>query len=101
MAPNLLKHRILLGLLYDGGLRCITARRLRISDLDLNRKMIHVRQGKGRRDRYVPTGSVLTAVIRDYLKIYQPVKWLLNGNVARKCSQRGIQLAMSKAVKQA
>lgn len=44
--PSLLKHRILIGLLYDCGLRCLEVRSLQIKDIDLNRRMIHVRQAK-------------------------------------------------------
>jgi integrase/recombinase XerD len=48
-APGLLKHRILIGLLYDCGLRCLEVRTLQIKDIDLNRRMIHIRQSKGKK----------------------------------------------------
>ena len=59
-APELLKHRILLGVLYGCGLRCQEARSLLIKDVDFERNMIHVRQSKGRKDRYVPVGINLS-----------------------------------------
>ncbi|MES2778228.1 MAG: tyrosine-type recombinase/integrase [Bacteroidota bacterium] len=62
--PTLLKHRILIALLYDCGLRCLEVRSLQINDVDLNRRMIHVRQGKGKKDRYVPMGKVLADGIK-------------------------------------
>ena len=49
--PKLLKHRILLGLLYDCGLRRFELLNIEITDLDFDRKMLHIRQGKGRKDR--------------------------------------------------
>src|SRR5690606_6259725 len=52
-APKLLKHRILIALLYGCGLRCFEVRNIKLSDLDFNRKMLHVRQGKNKKDRYV------------------------------------------------
>src|SRR5680860_1082368 len=59
-APKLLKHRILIGLLYGCGLRCFEVRNLKLSDLDFDRRMLHVRQGKGKKDRYVPLSSILS-----------------------------------------
>jgi integrase/recombinase XerD len=65
--PELLKHRILLGVLYGCGLRCHEARSLLIKDVDFERNMIHVRQSKGRKDRYVPIGENLCRGLKNYL----------------------------------
>ena len=46
MAPKLLKHRLVLGLLYGCGLRCFELRGLLVKDVDFDRSMVHVRQGK-------------------------------------------------------
>ncbi len=111
--PALLKHRILLGLLYDCGLRCLEVRSLQINDVDLNRRMIHVRQSKGKKDRYVPMGKVLADGIKKYLEAEHPVQWLFNGkgdaviegrkggDFDSRYSQRGVQWAVTQAVKQA
>jgi len=48
-----LKHRFLLSLLYYGGLRLSEAVSLRCEDIDLDRMVIHVRRGKGAKDRFV------------------------------------------------
>src|SRR5690606_31427798 len=57
--PKLLKHRVLIGLLYGCGLRCFEVRNIKISDLDFDRGVLHVREGKGKKDRYVPLSSIL------------------------------------------
>jgi len=54
---QLLKHKILIGLLYGCGLRCMEVRNVRIADLDFDRKQLRVVQGKGKKDRYVPLSS--------------------------------------------
>jgi site-specific recombinase XerD len=112
-APALLKHRILIALLYDCGLRCLEVRSLQIKDIDLNRRMIHVRQSKGKKDRYVPTGKILADGISKYLDAEHPVNWLFNGkgdpviegrkggDFDSRYSQRGVQWAVKEAVKQA
>jgi len=58
-ACTLLKHSILLATIYGCGLRCAEVRQLAIADVDLGRGMLHVRNGKGGKDRYVPLGDML------------------------------------------
>lgn len=48
-APRLLKHRYLLAFAYSAGLRMNELRMLKISDVDLDRMLIHVRFGKGKK----------------------------------------------------
>lgn len=90
--PDLLKHRILIGLLYGCGLRCHEARSLLLKDLDFDRSLIHVRLGKGRKDRYVPIGENLSRGLKHYIAAENPHKWLFNGKDKREgFSQRGVQ----------
>lgn len=77
--PALLKRRKLIGLLYDCGLWCLEVRILRIKDVDLNRRMVHLRQAKGKKDRYVPTATILADGIKKYLDVEHPRNWLFNG----------------------
>lgn len=108
-APQLLKHRILLGLLYGCGLRCFEARNVQLSDLDFDRKMLHVRQGKGKKDRYVPLGEILIRGIKNYINAENPTQWLFNGKPEGRAggdfdgrySQRGVQWAVKQACKEA
>ncbi len=98
--PQLLKHRVLLGLLYGCGLRCMEARSLLIKDLDFDRNKVHVRQSKGRKDRYVPIGVNLTRGLKNYLEAERPSKWLFNGkNHHEALSQKGVQWVVREATK--
>ncbi|WP_339840494.1 tyrosine-type recombinase/integrase [uncultured Maribacter sp.] len=78
--PKLHKHRLLLALLYGCGLRNAELRGLHIKDVDTDRLQLHIRQGKGRKDRYVPLCSLLVRGIRIYLAAERPKQWLFNGN---------------------
>lgn len=78
--PKLQKHRLLLALLYGCGLRNAELRGLHIKDVDMDRGQLHVRQGKGRKDRYVPLCGLLVRGIQIYLSAECPVQWLFNGN---------------------
>jgi site-specific recombinase XerD len=107
--PTLLKHRVLIGLLYGCGLRCFEVRNVKLSDLDFDRKMLHVRLGKGRKDRMVPLCDLLIRGIQQYLIAEQPEKWLFNGkpegqaggDFDSRYSQRGVQWAVKQASKAA
>jgi integrase/recombinase XerD len=71
-----LKHRAIVMTLYAGGLRISEALRLRPSDIDSQRGVIRIEQGKGRKDRYVPLSPILLAILREYWKIVRPKTWL-------------------------
>src|SRR5215210_5480677 len=64
----LLKHRILFATIYGCGLRCAEARQLSVADIDLQRGMLHVKHGKGGKDRYVPLGDMLIRGIIKYIE---------------------------------
>lgn len=105
LAPNLLKHRILIGLLYGCGLGCMEARNVQLNDLDFERAMLHVRQGKGSKDRYVPLSQHLIRGLKTYISKEKPQQWLFNGQPQEqkggdfdsRYSQRGVQWAVSEA----
>jgi len=99
-APTLLEHRVLIGVLYGCGLRCHEVRSLLIKDVDFDRNMIHIRQGKGRKDRYVPLGEHLARGLKKYLDSEKPVKWLFNGKDHQQpFSPRGTQWVIREASK--
>lgn len=78
-APGLLKHRLVLALLYGCGLRRFEVCNIKIPDVDFDRRMLHVREGKGRKDRYVPLGENLSRGLKTYLEAEKPYIWLFNG----------------------
>jgi site-specific recombinase XerD len=77
--PHLLKHRLVLSMLYGCGLRRFELANVKIQDVDLDRKVLHVREGKGRKDRYVPIGEHLSRGLKKYLHAEHPYVWLFNG----------------------
>ena len=99
-APELLKHRVLLSLIYSAGLRAQEASRLKIADIDSGRMMIHIRQSKFNKDRYVPLSPLILQGLRKYYFACQPVEYLFNGNTpGSPLTVRGMQWALREAVK--
>jgi site-specific recombinase XerD len=61
-----LKHRIMLMLVYSAGLRVSEVVALRLEDIDGERKMIHIRKAKGKKDRYTILSEGVLSGVRDY-----------------------------------
>jgi site-specific recombinase XerD len=99
-ASELLKHRMLLSLIYSAGLRAREVSRLRLADIDSGRMMIHIRQSKYNKDRYVPLSPLILEGLRKYYYACRPMEYLFNGNTpGSPLSVRGMQWALREAVK--
>jgi site-specific recombinase XerD len=99
-APKLLKHRIALALIYSGGLRSQEASNMKISDIDFERKTIHIRQSKYKKDRLVPLSDYMAKGLRTYLAVEKPNIWLFNGkNPDGRYSSKGLDWVMREALK--
>jgi site-specific recombinase XerD len=77
-----LKHRAILMTAYAAGLRVSEVARLRVEDIDSQRMVIRVYQGKGRKDRYVMLSPRLLEILRAYWKAVRPGNYLFPGAVA-------------------
>ena len=74
-APNLM-HRTILMVLYGTGIRRTEASQLKVSDIDSERMVIHIQQGKGSRDRDVPMTQKLLDSLREYWRWKKPKVYL-------------------------
>ena len=92
------KHRAILTTCYAAGLRISEAVRLQPKDLDSQRMVIRVEQGKGQKDRYVMLSPKLLETLRSYYRSVRPKNWLFEGKIAdQPITKDAVELACQKA----
>jgi site-specific recombinase XerD len=77
-ASNLF-HRAMLMTLYSTGVRRAELCHLKVEDIDSGRMLVHIRHGKGRRDRDVPLSPKLLETLREYWRWMRPKTYLFPG----------------------
>jgi integrase/recombinase XerD len=98
-AATNLKHHTILATIYATGLRVSEAANLLVSDIDSDRQMIAVRQGKGRKDRFVILSPKLLELLRRYWRAYKPTPYLFPGDIpGHPISREGIHHICQKVV---
>ncbi len=83
------KHKFLISLAYATGLRRNELRELRISDIDLKKDVVWVKDGKGGKDRYTLFASWLHKLFKEYLAEYQPQTYVFES------TQKGVRYSTS------
>jgi len=105
-AATTLLHRTLLMTLYSTGMRRAELVSLKVSDIDSDRMVIHIRQGKGSRDRDVPLSPTLLETLREYWRWKKPRVYLFpgeakNGSNGEHLSSKAVYHAVKGAARRA
>lgn len=104
----LLKHKILIGIIYGCGLRCMEVCNLKLSDIDFDRRTLHVVQSKGNKDRLLPLSEHLIRGIKNYIATMHPKQFLFEGKQGtqgddfdNRYSARGVQWVVKEVAQKA
>jgi len=89
-----LMHRTILMVLYATGVRRAELALLKVTDIDSKRMVVHIRQGKGSRDRDIPLSPKLLEALREYWRWKKPRGYLFPSTPG----QRGVEQPMSDKV---
>ena len=101
-APESLRHRALLAILYGCGLRVSEVTQLQVSDIDSARNVVRVRHGKGGKDRQTLLPAKLLELLRCYWRSQRPTGWLFpSADSTRPISPKAVFLACRKAAQRA
>ena len=102
------RERTLLDVAYSCGLRLKELLGLQVGDIDSARMVLHIRAGKGQKERFVPLSARLLDVLRGYWREYRPATWLFpgvkptlavtGGAVQRLCRRTGARAGLKKHI---
>jgi integrase/recombinase XerD len=95
------RDRVLLDTTYACGLRLGEVRGLQASAIDSSRMVVHVRQGKGAKDRLVPLSVHLLAELREYWRRYRPGTWLFAGAGGERLCAGTVQRMIKRVLRRA
>jgi site-specific recombinase XerD len=97
-------YRVCLTLIYVCGLRLLEGVRLQVNAIDGSRQLLHICQGKGGKDRYVPLPSVCLKMLRQHWLTHRHAVWMFPspvGDSQQPMSEAGLQRAFRAAVQEA
>jgi site-specific recombinase XerD len=102
------RERTLLDVAYSCGLRLQELLGLQVRDIDSARMVLHIRHGKGQKERLVPLSPRLLQVLRDYWRGFRPATWLFpglkagaaltDGTVQRVCKRMAKRAGLAKRI---
>jgi integrase/recombinase XerD len=96
-----IKHKTIILLLFETGLRVNELINLRIRDIDSSQMIIRIKNAKGNKDRIVPLSKTLLSQLRTYYQQYKPKEYLFNGQFDVKYTASSIRQFLKKYAKMA
>lgn len=95
------KHACIIKMLYGCGLRLNELLHLKLSDINSERMLVHVRNSKGNKDRVVMLAPALLEDLRSYFKAYHPKVYLFEGQSGGRYSEKSVQNIVKTAAAKA
>ncbi len=93
-----LKHKTMLLLIYSAGLRLGELLNLKPEDINSEAMKIHIRQGKGKKDRYVMLSENVLSLLKTYYTEYKPKDYLFEGQKGGQYSPKSVQTVFKRAL---
>lgn len=100
-ATKNLKHRTILAMLYSAGLRISEVINLELKDIDVDRRQLHIKNAKGRKDRVVVLAESFIPLYKNYYMTYRPRNYFIEGPNYRKYTAGSIRNFLKQSCKRA
>ena len=101
-ASQNIKHKTMLSLIYACGLRRSELLHLMPAHVDSKRKLLLIKQAKGKKDRIVPISDKIIDMLRNYYVMYKPKIWLFEGqHVGEQYSEQSLQHVLKQSLTKA
>jgi integrase/recombinase XerD len=96
------RYRVCLSTIYACGLRLLEGTQLQVVEIDGARKMLHIAQGKGNKDRYIPLPEAALEMLRQHWRTHRHPRWLFPArqNAQQAMNESGVQKAFRLALQQ-
>lgn len=92
-----LKHRAIIALLYSCGLRISELINMKLADFHIERKQLIVKNGKGRKDRYVSLADSFLPLLSNYYNSYKPKIYFVEGQNGGNYSAESVRQFLRKS----
>jgi integrase/recombinase XerD len=92
-----IKHKAMLALIYQGGLRRSELLNMQVPDVDSKRMLITIRNAKGNKDRIVPLSETALGLLRLYYKNHKPKQYLFEGQKGGRYTESSLEEVFHKA----
>ncbi len=96
-----LKHRAIISLIYSCGLRVSELVNLKLVDFHIERKQLIIKNGKGRKDRYVSLAESFLPLLSNYYNTFKPSIYFVEGQKGGKYSTESIRQFLKRSCKKA
>ncbi|WP_439133056.1 site-specific tyrosine recombinase/integron integrase [Polaribacter sp.] len=96
-ATQNLKHRAIIALIYSCGLRISELINLKLADFHIERKQLIVKNGKGRKDRYVSLADSFLPLLSNYYHSYKPKIYFVEGQNEGRYSAESVRQFLKKS----
>ena len=93
-----LKHKSMLSLIYSCGLRRGELLNLQLTQVDSKRKLLIIKQSKGRKDRIVPLSEKIIEMLREYYLAFRPKQWLFEGQTGGQYSAESLAKVLKQSI---
>ena len=96
-----LKHRAILAMIYSGGLRIGELLELKLANIDVLRRQVHIKNSKGRKDRMVVLAESMLPLLNNYLSTYTPQVYFTEGQSGGPYSAQSIRAFLQDSCRRA
>ena len=86
-------------MIYSAGLRISELIDIELRDINIDRRQILIRSGKGRKDRYVMLSEGFLPLLRNYVVTYKPQNYFVEGSTGKKYSDSSIRKFIYRSCK--
>jgi len=93
------KHKLILWLIYSCGLRRSEVVNIKLTDLETERGILKIREGKGNKDRMVPIPKKVWEKIAVYIKSYNPKEYLFEGQAGGRYSVESVYSVFKRSLR--